>query len=155
MKSNKSTIIWVVAIVLVLVGLFGWSKINDPNKELKKKITEAGVECLSSGAKLAQHIHPHLVIKMGGKDVNIPANIGIINGCESEIHTHDTTGIIHVESPRGDQAFTLNQFFVVWNRPLEQEGYTLKATVDKKPLENPKGLILKEKQEILLEYIKK
>ena len=155
MKSNKSTTIWVCATILILAGLFAWPRFNDPNKELKKKIAKAGVECLSDGAEFAQHIHSHLVIKINGKGVEVPADIGIIRGCEYELHTHDATGIIHVESPRGNKAFTLGQFFTVWDRPLEQKGYALKATADKKSLENPKNIILKDEQEILLEYIEK
>jgi hypothetical protein len=43
----------------------------------------------------------------------VPANIGIENGTFAEIHTHDTSGIIHVES-NSNTVLTLGQFFDVW-----------------------------------------
>jgi hypothetical protein len=36
------------------------------------------------------------------------------------IHTHDSTGWIHVEAPRKIRA-TLGQFFDVWGQPLSRE----------------------------------
>lgn len=54
---------------------------------------------------------------MGGKKVTIPADIGIAQTASgllfSPIHTHDTSGIIHVESPTV-RPFTLGEFFDVW-----------------------------------------
>jgi hypothetical protein len=154
MKSNKSTIIWVAAIILVLGGLFAWSKLNDPNKALKKAWAAVDVGCLPSHTNAAQHIHSHLTIIIDRENYPVPANIGIVNGCMAEIHTHDATGVIHLETIKANKTFTLGQFFAVWNQPLEKEGYVLKATADKKFLENPKDLILKDKQEIVLEYTK-
>src|SRR5262249_34956056 len=55
-----------------------------------------------------------------GKHVTIPANIGISmsQGFLAALHTHDTTGIVHVESPV-QEAFTLGQFFNVWGVDLQ------------------------------------
>ena len=40
------------------------------------------------------------------------ANIGL-SGCDEPLHTHDTSGIIHVEAPANTQ-YTLAGFFEVW-----------------------------------------
>jgi hypothetical protein len=61
------------------------------------------------------HIHQHLDLYINGEPVSIPANIGI-NAQQnwlSPIHVHDTTGIIHVESPY-QASFTLGEFFDIW-----------------------------------------
>ena len=61
------------------------------------------------------HIHQHLDLYVNGKHEPIPALIGI-NVQErflSPIHTHDFTGVIHVESPT-KRHFTLGQFFDVY-----------------------------------------
>ena len=49
----------------------------------------------------------------------MPADIGIDEAAQriSAIHTHDTSGIIHVESPRV-QAFHLSQVFAEWDVAL-------------------------------------
>jgi hypothetical protein len=51
----------------------------------------------------------------GTKQV-VPAEIGIITSPQvvfSPLHTHDTSGIVHVESPTV-RSFTLGEFFDVW-----------------------------------------
>lgn len=89
---------------------------------------------------------------MDGAEEAIPTNIGNVPGCTAELHSHDETGKIHVESPRADEKFTLSQVFTVWGKSIEREGYELKATLDNEPLENAGKLILKDGQKITLEY---
>jgi hypothetical protein len=62
-----------------------------------------------------EHIHAHLDVIVDGKAVTVPALIGIdeARGQISPLHTHDTTGVIHIESPvRG--TFSLGQFLTEW-----------------------------------------
>ncbi len=67
----------------------------------------------------ALHIHVHLDIYVNGKVVTIPANIGIPpSGGITPIHTHDDTGIIHVESPNAYATYTLGQFLDIWGVKL-------------------------------------
>jgi hypothetical protein len=61
------------------------------------------------------HIHAHLDIFINGKPYIVPSQIGIIpNKCLYWMHTHDDTGVIHIESPE-NRNFTLGQFFDIWN----------------------------------------
>ena len=69
---------------------------------------------------LALHIHQHLDIFVNGKHVTVPALIGIYGGGNPsaggfflELHTHDPSGIIHVESPTQTK-FSLGQFMGDW-----------------------------------------
>lgn len=41
------------------------------------------------------------------------------------IHTHDDTGIIHIESPV-KRDFTLADFFAVWNKPFSKDQIQLR-----------------------------
>lgn len=60
------------------------------------------------------HIHAHLDIFIDGKPHAVPESIGIIDRtCLYWMHTHNLSGIIHVESPE-TRAFTLGQFFDIW-----------------------------------------
>jgi hypothetical protein len=62
------------------------------------------------------HIHAHLDIFINGKPYTVPSQIGIIpDKCIYWIHTHDDTGVIHIESPE-NRNFTLGQFFDIWNK---------------------------------------
>ncbi|MGH2813503.1 MAG: hypothetical protein ACRDI1_12455 [Actinomycetota bacterium] len=61
------------------------------------------------------HIHEHLDVFDHGQKVEVPENIGISQqeGFLSPLHTHDATGIIHIESFE-QRTFTLGEFFDVW-----------------------------------------
>jgi hypothetical protein len=49
----------------------------------------------------------------------VPSQIGRVTGCNYDIHTHDRSGVIHVESDVAPtQPFTLGQFFAVWGQTL-------------------------------------
>jgi hypothetical protein len=67
----------------------------------------------------ALHTHQHLDLFVHGRRVAVPAGIGIDAGARfiAPIHTHDGTGVIHVESPQV-RTFTLGQLFGVWGLRL-------------------------------------
>ena len=70
----------------------------------------------NSMEQVAFHIHTHLDIFINGQTYAIPPQIGIIPGkCFYWLHTHDDSGIIHIESPV-IRNFTLGQFFDIWNK---------------------------------------
>ena len=85
---------------------------NNNLKTIPTKIS--GITC-DEVEHLVYHNHTKLVIKIQNETQNIPAGIGIIpNDCIFWLHTHDDSGIIHVESPI-KTAFSLDQFLKVWD----------------------------------------
>jgi hypothetical protein len=82
--------------------------------DLRARLDALGLPALSREGT-ALHIHEHHELFVNGRRVTVPAGIGIneVGGFISPLHTHDETGIIHVESPVA-RAFTLGQFFGVW-----------------------------------------
>jgi hypothetical protein len=62
------------------------------------------------------HYHSHLDIFVNGKKVKVPALIGINVGAQyvTQLHTHDTRGVIHIESPKSNDHFSLGQFVAEW-----------------------------------------
>ncbi len=86
-----------------------------------------GITCIAQ-EQTVLHIHSHLALFVNGSQLQVPAGIGIApippQGCLYWIHTHDTTGIIHIEAPAlgppGGGPFTLGMFFDIWNQPLTQ-----------------------------------
>lgn len=68
----------------------------------------------------AEHFHAHLDVFVDGKPVAVPADIGFSftaagqpNGI-SALHTHDETGIIHIEAPVAGATYTLGQLLTEW-----------------------------------------
>jgi hypothetical protein len=79
-----------------------------------------GIRCDSSEGAVF-HIHQHLTILDHGRPVEVAGDIGrpVLGQCFYWLHTHDTDGIIHVESPVY-RSFTLGNFFDIWGQPLSQ-----------------------------------
>ncbi|HEX3782428.1 MAG TPA: hypothetical protein VHX38_22410 [Pseudonocardiaceae bacterium] len=89
--------------------------------------------------QLVFHIHAHLAIYINGTQKLLPYGIGIVPPYQLQqipagqpaagtpfvgggskfywLHTHDETGVIHIESPK-QETFTLGQFFDEWMQPL-------------------------------------
>jgi len=63
------------------------------------------------------HVHAHLAIINNGHWLQLPQNIGLLQQCDYEMHTHDHTGIIHIEAPTVKD-YTLGNFFDIWGQPL-------------------------------------
>jgi hypothetical protein len=119
------------AVALIVVAVIAFTGGRTTAQRVRATPTGAtvdGIACQTS-EQVAYHIHAHLTIYSSGARQVVPAGIGIpgpqqvIDGfvaggkCLYWLHTHDATGVVHIESPvrRG---YTLGQFFDVWGRPL-------------------------------------
>jgi hypothetical protein len=151
MKSNKSTIFWVIGIVVILTALFLYPRFTAPKNGNGVALTP-DLSCLLPNLPELQHFHPHLQILVDNKEETIPTNIGLLGSCHRPLHTHGTDGIIHVES-QVVKDYTLGQFFKVWGKSIEREGYILETILDAKLLENPADLVLKDGQKIVFKYV--
>jgi hypothetical protein len=124
---------------------------------LADRLLPLGLQTLGTEGQ-ATHIHAHLDIFVDGKRVTVPALIGINPGANyiTELHTHDTRGVIHVESPKENDEFSLGQFVAEWGVFLDSKcigAYCdgLKWYVDgKQQTGDPAGVILKSHQEIAI-----
>lgn len=56
------------------------------------------------------HYHLKIEIKQDQKKIPIPPNIGINGNCIHPLHTHDSTGLVHIDHPKKIQA-TLGDLF--------------------------------------------
>jgi hypothetical protein len=117
---------------------------------------------LPPGGKETFHIHALLHIYVGGLLVSPPADIGLdlAKGVESSLHTHDRTGIIHMEAPH-PYNYTLGDFFAVWGvklGPGQLGGLTgyggdkLHFYLNGRPLSNPAAHVLRNGDSIVIGY---
>lgn len=121
-----------------------------------------GIPCETS-EQLAYHVHAHLTIFVNGQQVSVPAGIGIDEKvqCIYWLHTHDDSGVIHVESPT-EQQYTLGQFFDIWGQALSPTqllgntagaAHQVRAFVNGQPYSgDPRGITLGAHTDIVLEY---
>lgn len=91
----------------------------------------AGVNCRQSLNNLYHH-HVHLSMFVNGTQIALPRGTGMKNpgtnsfvyhaDCFYFLHTHDATGIIHIEPPTGS-TYNLHQYFKIWGEPLSTNGF--------------------------------
>jgi hypothetical protein len=128
---------------------------------LRSRLAKLGLPALSREGTLF-HLHDHLDVFLEGKRVIVPAGIGIDPAGRfiSPLHTHDATGVMHVESPTV-RRFTLGQFFGVWGVRLGRdcvggycagEGSVLRVYVNGKSVAAPSGLVLAQHDEIVVAF---
>ncbi|MEZ0070311.1 hypothetical protein ABIA32_006363 [Streptacidiphilus sp. MAP12-20] len=125
-------------------------------------VKAAGLSMLTAEGT-TMHIHAHLDVWADGQKITVPGLVGINETAQtiSPLHTHDTSGVIHIESPKV-QDFTLGQFTTEWNVPLsaDQIGalktdatHTLKVYVNgKQTTGDPSKLVLHAHDEIAIVY---
>jgi hypothetical protein len=117
---------------------------------------------IPAGGKETFHIHAMVHIYVNGLLSPLPANIGLdsAKGLESSLHTHDSTGIIHMEAPH-PYRYTLGDFFSVWGvklGPAQVGGLTgyggdhLHFYLNGKPLRNPAALVLHKGDSVVIGY---
>jgi hypothetical protein len=128
-------------------------------QHLAQRLHQIGIP---AGGKETFHIHALLHIYVNGLLSPLPANIGLYTakGLESSMHTHDPTGIIHMEAPRA-YPYTLGDFFAVWGvklGPAQVGGLTgyggdhLHFYLNGRPLRNPAALVLKRGDSVVIGY---
>ncbi len=135
---------------------------------------------------LVRHDHVHLDIIVNGHKVTVPAAVGLagpldtgscppgpkLGDCAAghiyfakaavaPIHTHSTSGLIHVETDRKG-TYTLGQFFDEWGVRLDTNcvggycaggGSQLRVYVNgKRVAGDPRGIVLTNRQEIAVVY---
>ena len=129
---------------------------NSSSAVLQNRLQLLGLTALGQEGTVI-HIHQHLDVYVNGKHVSVPALVGIdtTNGFLTELHTHDTTGVLHVESA-SNRSYVLGQFFGEWGVKLTPNclgsycGH-LHWWVDGKPMHgNPAQLVLARHQEIAI-----
>jgi hypothetical protein len=87
---------------------------------LDERLQPLGLHALTTEGQVI-HIHQHLDIYVNGKHVTVPAGIGIQPGDYiDELHTHDDSGRIHLESPT-KRNYSLGQFFGAWGVRLDKQ----------------------------------
>lgn len=115
--KRKSALPWVfggVTVLLLVVLIWGTIRGATGAEPID------GIACEGMEGS-AIHNHAHLSIFDDGKAVTVPTGIGSgNNACYYWLHTHDTTGVIHVESPQVRE-FTLGNFYNIWGKELKAD----------------------------------
>jgi hypothetical protein len=101
--------------------------------------TVDGIPCAPSMIENKYHVHAFVGIMVNGKEIALPDSIGLylpgtpVNGytntakCFYYIHTHDATGLVHMESPStaplGSSVYTLGNVLDVWGQTITANSF--------------------------------
>ncbi|MFL5781595.1 MAG: hypothetical protein ACJ760_09810 [Thermoleophilaceae bacterium] len=133
---------------------------NSGSQGLEKRVAALG---LPDPSDTVFHVHANLKVYTDGKPQKVPANIGINQDSQfiTSLHTHDDTGVIHMESVQ-PFPFKLGQFFQVWNVPFSKlqlgsyhpgKGLVLQTWVNGKQIQgNPQDYVMKAHDRIVVGF---
>lgn len=127
------------------------------------------MESSATTNNMLMHNHVSLNVTIGGKPIIVPSSIGITHtgifadpslfadhsldkyGMEgmSPLHTHDSSGLIHIESNTVRNYF-LGEFLDLW-KGLNTDGKNVVASVDGKPVSDFRSIPLNDKTKIVLD----
>jgi hypothetical protein len=169
-KQRQRRTIISITVVVILIGTIGYGVYALTQN--KGGVGNFPFSC--SAEVVTVHVHPWLQIFINtgtsNVSVTIPAAVGILDpqfqtsggqqvavggSCFEPMHTHDASGIIHLEAPSASSQYTLGAFFTIWQvtysngvningvtRPIilnstdifgynTGQGHTLSMTIDK------------------------
>ncbi len=140
-RSKVKTISWILVAVVVVGGLI-WVVASQPKTPESDILSRRGF-----------HWHPELTIYSKGEKQEIPVNIGI-GAIHQPMHTHDTTGVLHLEFQGlvRKQDITLGQFFKNWGKDMRSFGANMKMTVNGKENTEYENYVMGDKDKIELRF---
>ncbi len=133
-KRTRITIIsTIVAVAVIVAGLISFIVYNNTHGQSQTQTrpivnpqyppVDNNIYC-EQQEQLAFHIHAHLTMYINGQNLPLPAQIGIASdqSCLYWLHTHDTSGVIHMEAPI-QRSFVLGNFLDEWSTEFPSLGY--------------------------------
>ena len=148
--------------LLLILGLIVWGGYSLMTSQSSYDTLSASEINIGSHKNIALHIHSDLKIKIDGKDFPIPTNIGIQTGIMRPIHTHDSSGEVHIEGPYA-RDFTIGEFFEIWNKTFNStcifehctgagNASELKMLINGQENKQFENYTMRDSDEIVIEY---
>ena len=133
-QRRRFAVIGLVAVVVLAIGLTTYliANAHSSNGQTTASIQETPVNpnypaidniYCDTLEQQGYHIHVHVSMYMNGKLSAIPSQVGIApdGSCFYWLHTHDTTGVVHIEAPAKTSP-TLGNFLDIWDSKFSTLG---------------------------------
>jgi hypothetical protein len=133
-RGYRSCLFWlelplIAALIIVptLILTSSASQSVSANKALQAHVDYSDPSAVCTyGPGIHMHIHMHLSIYVNDERIVLPGGVGIHVGhgrtCYYWLHTHDSSGVVHVEAP-SQHTFILGDFLTIWDKHFHQQGY--------------------------------
>ena len=107
-NTERNRIMTTIALALVAIGAIAVYAI------MNEEIVPLSEKCVTHSGLLS-HEHTTVEIYIDGNPRAIANDVGIPNeDCMRPIHTHDASGVLHIELVDKDDVATLGAFFEIW-----------------------------------------
>jgi hypothetical protein len=130
-----------------------------PPKDPAGAIQDAGLPELTEEGSIV-HYHAHLDVIINGEAVTVASQIGIAKTTISPMHTHDKSGVVHIEAEE-DAEFTTQQFFTEWEVALDKDcvgefcaddDHQLLGFVNGEQVDDPSAIVFTRHDEVVIWY---
>jgi hypothetical protein len=134
-----------------------------PTVTVSQTADEFQLEEVHANPSLVMHTHTRLELQRSGQALQIPAEIGISSdlwhdhsldhfgpsrGLLAPLHTHDTSGTIHIESVVV-RNYTLGEFLSIWG--MDRDQIVSVGTASGTPIEDYENHILGRSESLVIE----
>lgn len=111
-RRQRTIITFIIAAVLIAIVVGVVLSLPHPQPD-QVQLPPYLDHCVTGN--LVYHSHPDLAITISGIPQTLPVTFetGYDAGCSRPLHTHDSTGVIHVETDQ-DVNYTLGDWFLTW-----------------------------------------
>lgn len=116
-QRTLATVVIVAVLVAIIVAAIVFIPRPTPNPVQLPPYLD---HCVTGS--LAYHSHPNLVVTINGQGVVIPVTFD--SSCPQPIHTHDSSGVLHIESDQ-NQNYTLGDWFLLWGHWAKDNTQTI------------------------------
>lgn len=111
-RTNWSLILGVTIVVLV-AAVFTGQALGLGSGKGQSQTADKSIDGIPCGQEtVTYHVHAHLTIFDHGQPASVPTQIGTgVTNCLYWLHTHDASGVIHIEAPSSVFRPTLGKVF--------------------------------------------
>jgi hypothetical protein len=120
-RKRRQRTLATVVIVAVLVAVIVLAIVFIPRQPPNPVPLPSYLDHCVTGS-LVYHSHPNLVVTINGQGVVIPVTFD--GACPQPIHTHDSGGVLHIESDQ-NQNYTLGDWFLLWGHWAKDKTQTI------------------------------
>jgi hypothetical protein len=120
-KKRQQRAIISIALAVVLIAIVVVAVIALTPKQSLVKLPDYLSHCVNGN--LFYHSHPNLTITINGANVPI-ANNSYNPSCQQPLHTHDASGVVHVETDE-NRDYTLHDWFLLWGFFVNDPNFTI------------------------------
>ncbi|SRR5215204_2305828 len=166
-KTGKKKSVFVAAVSVAVAAIIAgvvtmFASQQQPQPPSSPTTSQVNEEDDNNNKPMVMHIHSSItVIDSSGKQTPLPADVGInpslwkdhspdqfgMQGM-SPLHTHDSSGTVHVES-NAERDYSLGQFLNVWGGI--DSGKVIKVTPDGSEVQDYASHMFKDGEKIIVE----